>query len=88
MNAVECMADPSSCLNKARINEPIFVLLGRDIAAPGAIRAWAAGRVSAGKNKALDPQIQEALKIAIQMEQTCVQKEKVVQALGPNYETE
>ena len=31
---------PDSCLNRAKSNEMLFVLLGRDKAAPAAIRAW------------------------------------------------
>jgi hypothetical protein len=32
--------NPASCLNKAKPFEMLFVLLGRDAAAPVAIRAW------------------------------------------------
>lgn len=54
------LTDPNSCLNKARGNERIFVLLGRDPAAPAAIRAWIAERVRIGKNRPDDEQICEA----------------------------
>jgi hypothetical protein len=37
--------DSASCLNTARDNERLFVLLARDVAAPVAIRAWAAERI-------------------------------------------
>lgn len=40
----EELANPNSCLNKARNNEMLFVLLARDPAAPAAIRAWIAER--------------------------------------------
>ena len=33
---------PSSCFNKSRSDEPIFVLCARDPTAPGAVRFWAA----------------------------------------------
>lgn len=56
------LADPKSCLNRARDDEMVFVLLGRDVAAPAAVRAWIAYRIKAGKNTMLDRQIQEALK--------------------------
>lgn len=63
------LKNESSCLNRADLDEPIFVLLGRDIAAPGAIRAWAATRVTASKNKPSDPQIVSALALACDMEE-------------------
>ncbi len=43
------LADPTSCLNRARDDEMTFVLLGRDAAAPAAIRAWAEERIRLGK---------------------------------------
>ena len=57
-----------SCLNKARDNERLFVLLARDAAAPVAIRAWVAERLRLGKNKLDDAQIREALDCATRME--------------------
>jgi hypothetical protein len=57
-----------SCLNKARDDERIFVLLARDPAAPSAIRRWVDVRINLGKNKATDPQIVEALDCADRME--------------------
>lgn len=57
-----------SCFNRARLRERIFVLLGRDKAAPAAIRAWAAERVRIGKNESTDAQITEALDCADRME--------------------
>jgi hypothetical protein len=54
------LADPNSCLNRARDDEWTFVLLGRDVAAPAAILAWAEERVRLGKNLPDDPQIVEA----------------------------
>jgi hypothetical protein len=57
-----------SCLNKARADERLFVLLARDPAAPVAIRAWVAERVRLGKNTLTDDQIVEALDCAGRME--------------------
>ena len=51
---------PDSCLNRAHDEEMLFVLLGRDIAAPYAIRAWIEERLRLGKNTANDEQIVEA----------------------------
>lgn len=68
MRKREEVADQNSCLNKARDNEMLFVLLGRDIAAPAAIRAWCRQRIRSGKNKADDAQIKEARTCADIME--------------------
>lgn len=54
------LTDPKSCLNKASDEENLFVLLGRDPAAPAAIRAWIAERIRLGKNAPGDGQILEA----------------------------
>ena len=68
MRKEEELAHPTSCLNKARPAEWLFVLLGRDAAAPVAVRAWVAERLRLGKNAPGDPQIVEA-------EQWCVNVE-------------
>lgn len=60
--------DPKSCLNKAHLDEMVFVLLGRDAAAPAAIRTWCMERVRIGKNQAGDDQIMDALACAEAME--------------------
>lgn len=62
------LAEADSCLNRARPDEWVFTLLGRDVAAPYAIREWAARRVALGKNRLIDPQIAEALAVADAME--------------------
>ena len=59
---------PASCMNRARENEMTFVLLGRDAAAPIAIKAWCRERVRLGKNLPDDPQIVEAYECAVTME--------------------
>lgn len=55
------LTDPFSCLNRAAGDEMCFVLLGRDAAAPVAIRAWIEERIRLGKNTADDSQILEAV---------------------------
>lgn len=60
--------DPASCWNKAAVTELVFVLLGRDVAAPAAIRAWVRARIRLGKNRSWDTQILEALNCADDME--------------------
>lgn len=63
------LKDPSSCLNRAADDEPVFVLLARDGAAPTAIRSWCNERIVSGKNTVSDHQIREALAAADRMEQ-------------------
>ncbi len=65
----EELENPTSCLNKARDDELIFVLLARDAAASVAIRAWVQERIRIGKNRLDDPQIIEALACAKKMEE-------------------
>lgn len=62
------LTSPKSCLNKAKDDELIFVLLARDVAAPSVIRKWVVERMRLGKNHASDPQIVEALASADAME--------------------
>ena len=60
--------DPRSCMSRAKYEEMTFVLLGRDSAAPAAIRFWVAERIRQGKNEPHDAQIVEALECADTME--------------------
>lgn len=60
--------NPAGRMARARDDEMTFVLLGRDAAAPAAIRAWAAERIRLGKNRPDDPQIVEAEECARIME--------------------
>ena len=62
------LVDQNSCLNKAFSKELLFVLIGRDEAAPDTIRFWAKKRIELNKNKEEDGIIQEALICAEQME--------------------
>jgi hypothetical protein len=64
------LTNPRGCLNRAHSDEPIFVLLGRDVAAGAAIRAWIDARIAAGKNEPADDQIAEALRAAARFEET------------------
>ncbi len=58
----------ATCLHSALPDEMVFVLLGRDQAAPVAIRQWAQERIALGKNVYADPQIVEAFECARTME--------------------
>jgi hypothetical protein len=62
--------DPKSCINKARDDEMLFVLLGRDPAASAAIHAWIEERINLGLNLPEDAKIQEAIKAACDMGKT------------------
>lgn len=62
------LSRPRTCMNSAHPEEMTFVLLGRDAAAPIAIRAWVAERLRLGKNQPDDVQITEALECAATME--------------------
>lgn len=55
------------CLDKAEDDEPIFVLLGRDLTAPETIIRWVEARLGKGLNKHDDAQIVEALAHADRM---------------------
>ncbi len=51
---------PNSCLNKAKDDELVFVLLERDPAIVSTVLHWINTRIQMGKNKHDDPQITEA----------------------------
>lgn len=61
MTKIQELAIHDSCWNKAKHDEPIFVLLARDAASPVAILQWIEERVNTGKNRRSDKQIVEAL---------------------------
>lgn len=60
--------DSQSTLSRADDYEMLFILLGRDVAAPVAIRAWIMERIRLGKNQPDDAQILEAELCALRME--------------------
>lgn len=62
------LSNPNGCMSRASDDEMTFVLLGRDAAAPAAIRAWITERIKLGKNTPCDPQIVEAEECARTME--------------------
>lgn len=55
------------CYANAAPDEEMFVLLGRDVAAPEAIRLWCNLRVANGLNQWEDKQIVEAMECARRM---------------------
>lgn len=58
----EELSNPNSCLNRAKDNEFVFSLLGRDDATPETLAFWIKKRIELGKNKPDDPQILETQK--------------------------
>src|SRR5258708_35715310 len=68
MRKIDEARDPNSCLNKAGPHEMLFILLGRDPAAPVAIRSWIAERIRLHLNVPSDKQIMSALESALIME--------------------
>jgi hypothetical protein len=62
------LEDLSSCLARADADEMIFVLLGRDAAAPATVRFWVEERIRLGKNQPRDRQLLDALRVASTME--------------------
>jgi hypothetical protein len=60
--------NPAGCMARARDDEMVFVLLGRDEDAPDTIWDWIARRIRRGKNRPDDAQILEAARCALIME--------------------
>ncbi len=63
MRKHEELSDAESCLNRAKDDEMVFVLLGRDITSVATIRTWISERIFTGKNKSSDAQIVKAEEI-------------------------
>jgi hypothetical protein len=68
MRKSEELSNPKSCLNKAKDDELLFVLLARDKAAPYVVRMWTNERVRLGLNAGDDAQIREAQEWAMKVE--------------------
>ena len=64
----EELTNPNSCFGRAQMDEMLFVLLARDVAAPSTIRYWVQARIAHRKNTRDDAQIKEALWCAGYME--------------------
>ena len=56
----EELTNPSSCLNRAADDEPIFVLRAHDQCAVATVLAWANYRIECGKSTKGSPEIVEA----------------------------
>jgi hypothetical protein len=54
------LADPTSCLNKAADDEPVFVIRAKDVCAVATILAWINYRIESGKNRPGDSEMREA----------------------------
>jgi hypothetical protein len=57
----EELANPHSCINKAKQNEPIFVLCGSDSLAPEVIRYWASLLANQSRTEASNAKLNRAL---------------------------
>lgn len=68
MKKLDEISNENSCLNKSKENEPIFVLCARDPIAAKIVRLWAYIRIGEFYNTAGDNKINEALKLADEME--------------------
>ena len=58
------IADPTSCWNKAKDDDIVFILLQGDDASPETIRFWVNKRIELGKNKPGDRKMVTALQAA------------------------
>lgn len=67
MRKCDELTNQQSCLSKAKETELVFVLLGRDEAAPDTIRYWIRERIRLGKNTLYDTQMIEAELLACEM---------------------
>ena len=67
MRKCEEIVNPNSCLNKAKDDEMIFVVLGRDPAAMATIIEWCNERIKLGLNDEGDTKLSEALECANKM---------------------
>lgn len=65
MNKSKTLSDPSSCLNRAASDEPIFTLRAKDPFAAQAVRHWAT--MAAGRHE--PAKIDDALALALEMDQ-------------------
>lgn len=68
MDLKQTLAERDSCLNRLVAHEQLFVLMGRDPAAPLTICTWAIRRMQLGLNRADDKQMVEAFAVAELME--------------------
>lgn len=56
-----------SCLNKAEMDEPVFVLRANDPETMKTVLNWILSRVENGTNTVADPKIQDALDFILQV---------------------
>lgn len=75
MTKAEMLADPNSCWNKAKDDEPVFILLGRDPEGPETVDYWSRKRRER-KGKAADAECLDAFYVAGSMIQYGYKQEK------------
>lgn len=67
MRKIDEIEQPTSCLNRARAEEPLFVLRAKDRLAAGTVRAWANASEISGEHE--PGKIREARAIADAMDE-------------------
>lgn len=65
MKKVDEISNPTSCLNKASDDEPLFVLRAHDRLAPATVRDWAHRAKGLGVRQ---EKVNDAMEAALQME--------------------
>lgn len=68
MTKKENIDNLNSCWNTSKNGDIIFILKQKDKAGPATIRDWVARRVGMGLNSITDPQLQDAMRIADEIE--------------------
>lgn len=79
MDKAQNLINRSSCLNKAAIGEPLFILRANDPIAAQTVRLWAAMAECAGQHS--EEKIASALRLADDMDKW---RDSQPQAAGPN----
>lgn len=67
MRKIDEIEQPTSCLNKSRAEEPLFVLRAKDPLAPAVVRTWANNAETTGAHE--PEKIAEARALADAMEE-------------------
>jgi hypothetical protein len=75
MTKQELIDNQNSCWNKAEPDEPLFVLMARDIASEDAILEWIQKRIDYKKNVKGDSKLTDAMMVMNAMENWRYQRE-------------
>lgn len=83
MRKIDEIEQPASCLNKARAEEPLFVLRAKDPLAPAVVRTWANNAEATGAHE--PEKIAEARALADAMDEY---RKRVHSDVPPHDQTE